>query len=107
VSFAADVQPVFDANCVNAGCHSGVRPKENLALDAGKAFAELVGVATDQCSGQRTLVVPGDVRASYLMSKLLGTELCSGSQMPKAGQSLPAADLAAIGDWICQGAPNN
>jgi hypothetical protein len=41
------------------------------------------------------------------MHKLLGTELCSGSQMPKAGQSLPANQLALISDWICQGAKDN
>jgi hypothetical protein len=92
---------------VDAGCHTGTRPKENLALDAGKAFADLVGVATDQCNGQRTLVVPGDVGASYLMNKLLGTDLCTGSQMPKAGQRLTSAELATINTWICQGAPNN
>jgi hypothetical protein len=41
------------------------------------------------------------------MDKLLGANLCSGSQMPKAGQSLPAGDLAKISDWICQGAKQN
>jgi hypothetical protein len=107
VSFASDVQPIWNANCVDAGCHTGARPKENLTLDPGSAFADLVGVATDQCNAQRTLVVPGDVSASYLMNKLLGTDLCSGSQMPKAGQSLTSAELATINTWICQGAPNN
>ena len=68
---------------------------------------QLVGVKTDGCSGQRTLVVPGDASSSYLMQKLLGTDLCSGSQMPKAGQSLASPALAAISTWICQGAPNN
>lgn len=107
VSFATDVQPIFDASCVDAGCHTGARPKASLSLDGGKAFAELVGVKTDGCSGQRTLVVPGDPSSSYLMQKLLGTDLCSGSQMPKAGQSLASPKLATISTWICQGAPNN
>jgi len=53
------------------------------------------------------LVVAGDPGASYVMRKLLGTNLCSGSQMPKAGQSLPQRDLDAIGGWICAGALNN
>jgi hypothetical protein len=52
-------------------------------------------------------VKPGDVGASYLMNKLLGTNLCSGSQMPKAGQSIPADQLRSISDWICQGANSN
>jgi hypothetical protein len=107
ISFKGEVQPIFDANCTSAGCHTGARPKEGLSLDAGKAYAELVGVATSECGGARTLVKAGDAGQSYLVQKLLGVDLCTGSQMPKAGQSLPAAELALISDWICQGAPNN
>jgi hypothetical protein len=44
---------------------------------------------------------------SYLVDKLLGTNLCSGSQMPKAGSSLPCAQLDAVRSWICEGAPNS
>jgi hypothetical protein len=84
-----------------------MRPKEDLSLDPGKAYAELVGVATSECGGARTLVTPGDAGQSYVMQKLLGSNLCTGSQMPKAGQSLPANQLALISDWICQGAKNN
>jgi hypothetical protein len=107
VSFARDVQPIFTASCVAAGCHSGARPKEELSLVAGEAYAELVGVATNQCGGARTLVEPGNGGASYLMQKLLGVDLCSGSQMPKAGQSIPVSELETISNWICQGAPDN
>jgi hypothetical protein len=84
-----------------------MRPKEGLSLESSKAYAELVGVGTSQCGSGSKLVVPGQVGESYLMNKLLGTELCSGSQMPKAGQSLSDAELAAITAWICQGAQNN
>jgi hypothetical protein len=41
------------------------------------------------------------------MQKLMGVTLCSGTQMPKAGSSLPQAQLDAIGAWICSGAPKN
>jgi hypothetical protein len=105
VSFQNDVQPIFTASCNNAGCHSGARPKEGLSLESGKAHAALVGVASTQCS--QPLVTAGNVAQSYLMDKLLGVDLCSGSQMPKAGQSLPAAEIALISDWICQGANAN
>jgi hypothetical protein len=107
VSFMKDIQPVFTASCTSAGCHTGMRPKEGLSLDAGKAYAELVNVATSQCGGGRILVKAGDAGQSYLMQKLLGSDLCSGSQMPKAGQSIPSAELALISDWICQGATDN
>jgi hypothetical protein len=106
VSFGKDVQPIFTANCVNAGCHSGAKPKEGLSLESGKSYGDLVGAASTECNGG-LLVKAGDVPGSYLVNKLLGTNLCSGSQMPKAGQSLASADLAKISDWICQGAPSN
>jgi hypothetical protein len=107
VSFKAEVAPILDSACTSAGCHTGARPKEGLGLDASNAYAELVNVATAQCGGQRKLVVPGSPSTSYLMQKLLNIDVCTGSQMPKAGQSLPQADLDAISSWICVGTPNN
>ena len=41
------------------------------------------------------------------MHKLLGTYICAGTQMPKAGSSLPKQELDVVGAWICAGAPNN
>jgi hypothetical protein len=107
VSFKAEVAPILDGACTSAGCHTGARPKEGLALDVANAYAELVDVSTSQCGGKRKLVVPGSPATSYLMQKLLNIDVCTGSQMPKAGQSLPKADLDAISGWICAGAPNN
>jgi len=100
------VQPIFTANCTSNGCHSGARPAQSLSLEAGKAFAELVNVASSECSA-RPLVKPGAPAGSYIVDKLLGTNLCSGSQMPKAGSSIPSAQIDTIRNWICQGAPNN
>jgi hypothetical protein len=107
VSFKNDVAPVLAGACTAAGCHSGMRPKENLALDLSKAYAELVNVTAEQCGGSKKLVVPGSPGTSYLMQKLLGVGVCTGTQMPKAGQSVPQPQLDAIGSWICAGAPNN
>jgi hypothetical protein len=106
VSFAADVQPIFSAACNASGCHTGARPKEGLSLEVGEAYASLVGAPASQCS-ERLLVKPGDPAGSYLVQKLMGTQLCSGSQMPKAGQGLPDAEFETISNWICQGAPEN
>jgi hypothetical protein len=52
-------------------------------------------------------VSPGATAKSYLMSKLTGVGICSGTQMPKTGSSLPASQIAVISGWICAGAPNN
>lgn len=105
VSFANQVQPIFTSTCASGGCHSGTRPSANLSLSSGASYKELVNVVSS-CAG-RLLVVPGAVPSSYLMNKLLGSDLCSGSKMPKAGTSLPSMEIAAISGWICEGAPNN
>jgi hypothetical protein len=104
VDFTSDVAPVLASNCTNAGCHAGNRPKEGLDLSEAKAYAELVNVQADQCNDGRLLVAPGHPEQSYLIQKMLGVNMCSGSQMPKAGVSIPAEDLEAITAWICQGA---
>lgn len=106
VSFSADVQPIFSASCSGAGCHKGVNPQAGLDLSAGKSYAALVGVDASQCKDGRKRVLAGDPAGSYLVDKMMGVDLCSGSVMPKNG-SLPTAELETIANWICAGAPNN
>jgi chitinase len=105
VTLSAGVQPLFTANCTNAGCHGRVNPKEGLDLRAGKSYSDLVGVPSAQCSN-RMRVSAGNSAASYLVDKLTGTSLCSGSKMPKSG-SLSPAEIQTVIDWIDLGAPNN
>jgi hypothetical protein len=107
VSFQNDVAPILDAGCTAAGCHTGMKPKEDLTLDAARSYAELFNVTASQCKDGRKLVDPGSPSTSYLMQKLLNVDICFGTQMPKANQTIPAADLATISSWICSGAPNN
>ena len=106
-SFKDDIEPILNGSCTGAACHGGSRPKEDLDLEAGAAYDELVGVATSQCGGKRLLVDPGSPSTSYLMQKLLNTDVCTGTQMPKAGQSLESHELDLIAAWICSGAPDN
>lgn len=105
ISFAGQVQPIFTAGCTS-GCHSGMHPAASLSLVTGSAIASLVNVPSSSCS-QRLRVSPGMADQSYLMNKLTGTNLCSGSQMPKTGGALSASALDLISGWICEGAPNN
>jgi hypothetical protein len=106
VSFAAAVQPIFTASCATAGCHKGIAAQQGLDLSAGKAYAGLVNVATQQCNDGRKRVLPGQPTESYLVDKVMGVDLCFGTQMPKLG-ALPPAQLQTIADWICGGALNN
>lgn len=105
VRFAADVEPIFVARCTLSGCHTGARPAASLRLTAGRAYSELVGPIAS-CGGN-PLVAPGEVEGSYLWSKLTGVGICSGTEMPKRGELLEAAELDIIRSWICRGAAND
>jgi hypothetical protein len=108
VSFVADVQPIFTQSCAKTNCHKGNQPDAGLDLSAGKAYAEIVGVDTAECSGDRTRVIPGDPDESYLFDKVLGVDLCNkSSRMPINSAKLSEAKLAVLHAWICAGAPDN
>jgi hypothetical protein len=82
-----------------------MRPSEGLDLSsASVAFGALVNVRTGQCGGSKVRVVPGDPAASYLIAKLTGVGMCSGSVMPKTGGELSSAQIDIIRAWIGAGA---
>jgi len=97
VSFATEVQPIFDASCV--GCH-GAGGNGGLDLRAGSSRANLVGVPATGGGGDR--VVAGDSAASVLYQKLTGV----GGLMPPTG-ALPAAEVDLVATWIDEGALDN
>lgn len=105
VLYGRDVQPIWTRACGGSGCHIGARPAGSLSLESGRSWAELVGVSAS-CGGSQ-LVRPGAVADSYLFDKLIDVDICSGTQMPKRGESLPAADIEIIRSWICHGARND
>lgn len=98
VSFAAQIQPIFDANCV--GCH-GQGGNAGLDLRSGVSRANLVSVDAQASAGQR--VVPGDARSSVLYLRLTGDGL---GTMPPGG-SLDATTLELVRRWIDEGAADN
>jgi hypothetical protein len=106
VSFSGAVQPILTASCASNGCHKGANPQQGLDLTAANAYQDLVNVAAQQCNDGRKRVLPGQPSESYLIDKMLGVDMCAGTQMPKLNQ-LPAAQIEAVANWICAGAPNN
>jgi hypothetical protein len=105
VSFAADVQPIFTQSCAKTNCHKGTAPDVGLDLSAGKSHADIVGVATAECSGDRVRVIAGDPQQSYLFDKVVGVDLCgNSSRMPINSPKLSDAHLAVLEAWICGGA---
>ena len=97
VSFVHDVAPLVD-HCGGELCHGGV--------GLSWPYASLVNQPATECAS-RMLVKPGDATNSYLVQKLGGIDMCSGTQMPKLGTPLSADQIATVATWICQGAANN
>jgi mono/diheme cytochrome c family protein len=100
VSFASQIQPIFNASCVV--CHVQGGLATFMPLSAGTAYASLF-----QASLQAGLlrVVAGNSAASPLYLRIIGSSI--GNQMPLGGAPLSAGDQTLIKNWIDQGAPNN
>ena len=101
ISFATDIQPIFDAHCVS--CH-GAGASGGLDLRAAATPGSLVNVAATSYAGAR--VVPGDPHVSVLFLKLEG-DPSTGARMPFGGAVLDPALRLLIHDWIEQGALDN
>ena len=107
VSFAQDVVPLF-SSCTGLGCHGAEATKLGLRLDgAANAYASLLNVDASQCTGSTVRVAPGDVAGSYLINKLTGQGMCSGSVMPKTAAKLSESQVDLIRAWIANGAKND
>jgi cytochrome c len=91
VSFATDIQPYFDANCVV--CHSGGTGQAGVNLDSWAA------VLTDGNNGP--VVVPGDSNQGTLVPEL------ESGDMPPGGPPAPADFIQDLRDWIDEGALDN
>ncbi len=108
-TLAADVQPIFTANCAFSGCHGGASPAQGMNLSAGQAYANAVNVPSNELPGMDR-IEPGDPDQSYLVNKIQGTQADvggSGQRMPLGGNPLSDADINTIRAWITAGADNN
>jgi hypothetical protein len=86
-------------------CHIGAGAPEGLQLDAAHSYNLLVGVpSVEQPNLLR--VKPSDPANSYMLHKIEGAPGIVGGQMPLGETPLPQATIAAISQWISNGAPN-
>ena len=95
ISYASDVQPIFNGSCT--GCH-GSSGGVNLS-----SYAQLLSSSGNDYGDQ--LVVPGNAAASGLVDKLEPNPT-HGSRMPIGG-ALSSSEIQTISAWINQGAQNN
>jgi hypothetical protein len=105
LSYAADIQPIWDANCTT-GCHMAGGLAEFLDL-SGDSYGNVVGVLSTQAMTMQ-LIEANNSGNSYLIAKLRGTQVeagGSGSAMPSGGASpLPEDTIVMIEEWIDAGA---
>lgn len=102
VSFASNIQPIFNSYCIS--CHQTGGAYSFLPLTNGVSFNNLVNKTSTQPSGG-TLVIPGNYSDSVLYKRISGNS--AGTQMPKGASTLATTDQNLIKTWIDEGANNN
>ena len=96
---------IFTPTCAQLGCHDPLGRQESMVLSPGRAYAQIVGVASIE-TPQLMRVAPGDAANSYLYRKITGAG-STGDRMPQNGPFLNAAQIKLVRDWIRRGAPND
>ncbi len=96
---------IFTPTCAAIGCHDRIGRQQGLQLNAGQAYASIVGVASVEMPSLMR-VTPNDPANSYLYRKVTGSGI-TGVRMPQTGTPLSDAQLKLIRDWIRRGAPND
>ncbi len=101
--FTALQSNVFDLGCSTKSCH-GSDGAGNLFLTKDKSYTAMVNIRSSLDS-KYYIVRPGNADSSYLYLKL--TNPPSGALMPKGNPKLSDAKIAAVKEWINNGALNN
>jgi uncharacterized membrane protein len=103
-SLAADVQPIFDANCTS--CHSGSFAPKGMSLAPGVAFMDTVSIDSMEVP-EVARVLPGDPDNSYLFWKITDNPSIIGESMPRNSPPMTPREIRMIRRWIEQGALDN
>ncbi len=92
VDYATQIKPLFAQHCVS--CHGAVQKQAGLRLDASQ-FLQTTGDSGGS-------LVPGDPKASVLLSALKGEG--GYSRMPKDAEPLSDDKTSLVERWIAEGA---
>ena len=81
VDFQADVEPILDAKCATAGCHTGATPAGGLSLTSATtthytdAYESLLARGAGSASGYKYVDADGYLaRSSHLAERIMGRE---------------------------------
>ncbi len=100
ISYASDIQPIFNNTCGGGFCHTNgdnvngvnLASYQNSITSMGSSYGGLI-------------IIPSNADNSPLVDKL-GSNPEFGSRMPLTG-SISSSDVGKIIAWINQGAQNN
>lgn len=117
LSFAGQIQPIFDTNCIRCHAPGGVgfietggAQNNGLDLTRGSSYGKLVNQPTFQAPeiSPRWRVLPNEPDSSYVIQKSTSDSPKSGNRMPKDGPPfLSQSEIQLLRTWIEQGAQNN
>lgn len=93
--------------CATSLCHGG-SDAGFIVTDAADTHATLLGgtPSGEECNGMGTLIVPEQPDNSLFLEKLQANPSC-GDRMPLSGLPLSDDDIAAVSQWIADGAMMN
>ena len=98
----SDIQnTIFDQSCAFSGCHANGAINPNLS---GNSHSNIVN---KQSSTGMFLIKPNDPDNSYLLQKIIGSNVINGNRMPLNSSPLPQENIDALIEWINNGAPND
>ncbi|MEP1305161.1 MAG: c-type cytochrome domain-containing protein [Balneola sp.] len=100
ISYASDIQPIFNNTCGGGFCHTNGDNTNGVNLDSYQNSITSMG-----SSYGGLIIVPSNADNSPLVDKL-GSNPEFGSRMPSTG-SISSSDVGKIIAWINQGAQNN
>jgi hypothetical protein len=106
ISYAGNIQPIYDISCALAGCHLGAAPAFGLNLAAGVSYEATFDVKSLE-RPKLFFVEPGKPDDSYLVRKVEGGPDIAGDVMPSDAPPLTPDQISAIRQWITECALDN
>jgi mono/diheme cytochrome c family protein len=95
VTYATDIKPIFDANCLK--CHDSKKPKQAAKLSLDTLAGALKGAKHGK------VIIPGDSAKSDLVLSVAHVG-DPDTFMPKKAKQLTPEQIGLIRAWIDQGA---
>ena len=98
----SDIQEnIFDRSCAFSGCHISGSVSPDLS---GNSYSRIVNQSS---SIGMNYITPNNPDQSYILQKIIGSNIISGNIMPLNSSQLSSEKIDSIIEWIDDGAKNN